>query len=359
MNEDCLKLTTYFGERDRVGHDLLADVLLDLYGRREVQGSILLRGAQGFGRKHSLRSDRLLTLSEDLPVLAIAVDSRRRIEQLLPEVIQIKRRGLLTLERARMLTGELALQQIPEERDTATKLTLYLGRGERVDRVPAFIAVCELLHRRGVAGATVLLGVDGTRHGQRQRARFFAQNAAVAMMIIAIGSGAAIGRALPELNALLANPLLTLERVRICKRDGRLIAAPQEPPAVDERGRAMWQKLTIVTSAAARHQGRPLHLELVDRLRRSRASGATSLRGIWGFHGSHAPHGDKLLALRRHVPMLTVVIDTPQGIGRVFPIVDELTGEGGLVTSEMVPALMAITAAERHGGLQLARRPPG
>jgi hypothetical protein len=48
-------------------------------------------------------------------------------------------------------------------------------------------------------------------------------NAGTPMMVIAVGSGARIGRVLPELGALLRRPLLTLERVRICKRDGSLL----------------------------------------------------------------------------------------------------------------------------------------
>jgi PII-like signaling protein len=51
------------------------------------------------------------------------------------------------------------------------------------------VTVCDLLHRRGVAGATVLLGVDGTAHGERKRARFLGGNTDVPMMIIAVGSG--------------------------------------------------------------------------------------------------------------------------------------------------------------------------
>lgn len=47
MNEDCLKLTSYFGERQRTGRRLAADALLDLYGRHEVATSILLRGPRG------------------------------------------------------------------------------------------------------------------------------------------------------------------------------------------------------------------------------------------------------------------------------------------------------------------------
>ena len=36
----------------------------------------MLRGAEGFGLKHHLRTDRLLTLSEDLPLVSVAVDTR-------------------------------------------------------------------------------------------------------------------------------------------------------------------------------------------------------------------------------------------------------------------------------------------
>jgi len=46
MDADALKLTTYFGERQRTGDAFVADALLDLYGRHELRTSILLRGAE-------------------------------------------------------------------------------------------------------------------------------------------------------------------------------------------------------------------------------------------------------------------------------------------------------------------------
>ena len=232
--------------------------------------------------------------------------------------------------------------------DEATKLTVYLGRQERVYRVPAFVAVCDLLHRRGVDGATALLGVDGTAHGRRQRAAFFSRNAEVPMMIIAVGAGEQISRVLPELGALLRRPLLTLERVRVCKRDGQSLALP---PARDGR----WQKLMVYTSEAGRHQGQPVHRAIVRRLRSAGLSGATTLRGIWGFHGDHAPHGDRLLQLGRHVPAVTVVIDTPGRIARGYAIIDELTSERGLVTCETISCLAEGRAA--GSGVTGAGRP--
>ncbi len=356
MNNDCLKLTTYFGERHRTEDQFVADALLDLYGRKEVEVSVMLRGAEGFGLKHRLRSDRVLTLSEDLPLVSIAVDTRPRIEQLLDEVVSIKRHGLVTLERARMLTGEIGAVALPEELHEATKLTIYVGRQEQISGSPAFVALCDLLHRRGIAGATVLLGVDGTAHGLRQRARFFGRNAEVPLMIIAVGTGEQIAGVLPEVGGVLERALLTLERVRVCKRDGQLLAPPTSIPAVDEHGLAVWQKLMVYTSEQARHGRSPLHVALVRRLRESGASGATSLRGIWGFHGDHAPHGDRLLQLRRHVPVLTILVDTPERIAKSFEIVDDVTREAGLVTSEMVPAMASLAEGRRQrGGLRLAR----
>jgi PII-like signaling protein len=352
---DSLKLTTYFGERDRTADGLLADRLLDLYEQRAVPTSILLRGAEGFGATHRLRTDRLLTLSEDLPVVSIALDARERIESLLGPLLQIKHRGLVTLERTRMLSGAISPPELPEKLDEATKLTVYVGRHERTRGKRSFAAAVDLLHRRGISGASVLLGVDGTRAGHRTRAKFFSPNSNVSTMIVAVGSGPQIADVTGELSELLDHPPGTFERVRICKRDGRLLATPHELPGTDEHGLSLWQKLTIYTSESATHEGHAIHLQIVRRLRESGAAGATSLRGIWGFHGDHPPHGDRLLQVRRHVPVLTSVIDTPERISRAFEIVDELTREHGLVTSEMVPALSELSSDQTIGGLRLAQ----
>jgi PII-like signaling protein len=354
VNGDSVKLTSYFGERQRAGGRFVADALIDLYGQHEIAASILLRGTEGFGLKHHLRTDRSLTLSEDLPLTAIAVDTRPRIDAVLAPTLELNRTGLVTLERARLLTGEAGLAAAPGGLPASSKLTLYLGRQERIYRVPAFVAVCDLLHRRGVAGATALLGVDGTAHGRRERARFFSRNAEVPMMVIAVGSGDRIGQVLPELGALLRRPLATLERVQVCKRDGQFLAPPDPLPGASEDGMALWQKLTVFTSEAALHGGRPVHRAIVRRLRSAGISGATTLRGIWGFHGDHAPHGDRVLQLGRHVPAVTIVIDSPARIAAAFPIIDELTDEHGLVTAETIPAMRAAAGDRHRGGPRLA-----
>lgn len=355
MNGDCLKLTVYFGESDRVDGRLLSDELIDLFEHHELQAAVLMRAVEGFGIKHQLRTDRFLTLSEDLPLVAVAVDERRRIEELLPEVSELVAGGLITLERARLLHRGLGRVELPEELHEATKLTLYLGRDERVGGRPAYLAVVDHLRRCGVAGATVLLGVDGMTHRRRQRARFFSRNIAVPVMVISVGTGEAVNEALDGLEGFVADPIATLERIRVCKRDGVLVAPPRHLPEQDDAGLGIWQKLMVYAGEQARHAGHPLYLELIRRLRQEQASGATALRGIWGFSGDHAPHGDRLFAIRRRVPVLTTLVDTPDNIQRWFRIIDEVTDEAGLVTSEMVPAYLAVASERRLGGLELGR----
>jgi PII-like signaling protein len=295
-----IKLTTYFGERDFV-----SDALLDVYARHRIAASVLLRGAAGFGARHRLRSADLLTPSEDLPLVSVAVDAPERIEALVPEVRALQRTGLITLERATATFAE------------PVKLTLYLGRGER------YRDVCARLRACGLDGATVLLGVDGTVGGERRRARFFGPNRGVPVMVIAVGDGAAAERALEALDPQLS----TLERIRVCRRDGVALAEPEPQPGE-------WHKLMVHSSDHAAHE------DLVRRLRAAGTAGATTLRGVWGFHGDHEPHGDRMLQVRRGVPAITVIVDTPEHVGASFEIVSALTPERGLVTSETVPVIL-------------------
>jgi PII-like signaling protein len=314
----ALKLSVYFGERDRVGGRFLSDALLDLFGSRGLAASLLLRGTAGFGAKHHLRTDRVLSLSEDLPLVAVAVDEAERIRAALPAVTALAGDGLVTLERASF--GAAAGEDV--------KLTLYASRGGPYREAVA------TLQRHGVAGATVLDGVDGTLRGERRRARLFGRNAGVPLMVIAVGAAG-------ELPELLPGAIVTRERVRVIKRDGERLADPHTPAEAGE----MWQQLTLYG-----HE----HAEpAVVQLRRAGARGVTVLRGSWGYHGDHAPHGDRLRDLRRDLPVVVVTVDAPERAARWFESLDRLTQRSGLVTSELVPAWRATGGDFAHGDLAL------
>lgn len=358
MNEPAVKLTTYFSERDRSGGRFLADALFDVYERHGLHTSVLLRGVEGFGQHYRLQTDRLLTPSENLPVVSVAVDARASVERALPDVVSVVNHGLITLERAQLVAGvSLADLRLEDDPGRAIKLTLYGGRSVRSGGRAGYVAAVDLLRGAGAHGASVLLGVDGTLHGRRRRARFFARNAQVPLMLLAIGDTSSVKRALPAVASLLDDAVVTVERVQVCKVDGTTVSEPRAVPDRDPSGLPIWQKLMIHAEEQARVDGHPLYRELARRLREAGAAGVTVLRGVRGFYSGREPFADRLLAVRRNVPVHVILVDSPGRIRRWWPIVDEVTQRGGLVTSELVPASHAF-AHERGPRLTLASTPP-
>jgi PII-like signaling protein len=340
VDEDAVILTSYFSERHRPGAGSIGGALVDLYWRRSVTASVLLRGIDGYGPGQSAGAGRALPLPEDPPLAAVAVDTPPRVDAMLDEVAAIAQPRLITLERAWLLSDEIEPLWLRESSPEATRLTIYCGHADRVYQVPAFEAACELMYRRGVAGATVLSGIDGAAGGRRQRAQFLRHGADAPLMVVTVGSGERIGMMLPELGGLFRHPLMTVASVRLCKRDGQFISRPETLPgangAAEPARMASLLKLTVYTSEAARHDGRPAHRAIISRLRSAGVTGATSLRGTWGFHGEHAPHGDHFPRHGHHVPVVTTVIDRPERIGVAFDVIDALTPGRGLVTAETV-----------------------
>ena len=84
VNEDCLKLTSYFGERHRT-RAVLADELVDLYGRH-ASPSASSCAAWRASASCTICTRTAAELSEDLPVVSVALDSPERIEGLLAQV---------------------------------------------------------------------------------------------------------------------------------------------------------------------------------------------------------------------------------------------------------------------------------
>jgi PII-like signaling protein len=309
----AVKLTVFFGERDRAARDVMTRLAAG-----GLRACVLLRGVEGFHAREGIHTDRLLSASERLPLVAVGVGPEARVGALGRELRARLPAGLVLLERAR-------LDAPPPSAEV--RLTAWVGRGRARD------GLLGLLRERGLAGGTALLGVDGAVDGVRRRAGFLRPNREVPLMTVAVGDRAAIADAAAAARERLGDPPLAFERVRVCRVDGRALAAPTAAERPDDR-----LKVIVHARERAHAHGAPLHVELVRRLREAGAAHATALRGVAGFHGDHAPRGERLLALRRDAPILTVAVDTPDGVAGWWPTIEELTAEVGLVTVERVPA---------------------
>ena len=81
--------------------------------------------------------------------------------------------------------------------------------------------------------------------------------------------------------------------------------------------------------------GKPLYQAIVERVRAEGLAGATVVRGIEGFGADSRIHTSRILRLSEDLPVVIEIVDTPEQIDRVVPILDEMVGEG-MLTLERV-----------------------
>jgi PII-like signaling protein len=95
------------------------------------------------------------------------------------------------------------------------------------------------------------------------------------------------------------------------------------------------ERLTIFVGESDRHDHTPLYTEIVHRAHRAGLAGATVVRGIEGYGASNHVHTTRILRLSEDLPVVVIIIDTPEHIAAFLPQLDELIGEG-LVVREPV-----------------------
>jgi PII-like signaling protein len=330
-----LQLRFYFGERDRCGDGPLDAAVMAACARHGVSAAVLLRAVEGFGAKQRMRTDRLLTLSEDPPLVAVAVGERGRVEALAGEIRGIAHDGLLALNRVETPDRVRSSPRIARESANApgeeapggeVRVTIW---GPRTGSRSPHMSAVDALHRHGAEAAMVLLGVDGVLDGERRRARFVASNHDVPALTVAVGEWGRIEAALAEVDG--AAPLVTVEAVELSSRIER-----------ESLHGAAATRVTYVTSEIEARGPHPCYLELIHRLRQEGAAGATALRGVWGFRGATPPHGDRVLALRRDVPILVEAIDAPEPAARWRALALSFVGVDDVVHSQPIEKTLTL-----------------
>jgi uncharacterized protein len=93
----------FIGESDKHGHIPLYEALVELLRKEGLAGATVLRGMAGFGAHSVYHTDKLLRLSTDLPVVVEVVDSREKIDGVMPRIDDMMEGGMITLEKVTVL----------------------------------------------------------------------------------------------------------------------------------------------------------------------------------------------------------------------------------------------------------------
>jgi uncharacterized protein len=93
----------HIGESDKWHGRALYSALVELFRSEELSGVTVLRGVAGYGSTSRYHTDKILRLSQDLPLVLEVVDDAERIERILPKLDEMISGGLITLEKVRVI----------------------------------------------------------------------------------------------------------------------------------------------------------------------------------------------------------------------------------------------------------------
>jgi len=93
----------HIGESDKWEGKPLYRAMVELFRREGLSGVTVLRGVGGYGSASRYHTDKILRLSQDLPIVLEVVEYTERIEALLPRLDEMIGGGLITLEKVRVI----------------------------------------------------------------------------------------------------------------------------------------------------------------------------------------------------------------------------------------------------------------
>ena len=120
LPHDCVLLRIFIGESDRHQHHPLHEAIVLKARELHLAGATVLRGAMGFGKSSRMHTSKILSLSEDLPLIIEIVDSEEKINAFLPVLDTMMSGGLITIEKARVIYYRTGETQPPFSPDRAT-----------------------------------------------------------------------------------------------------------------------------------------------------------------------------------------------------------------------------------------------
>src|SRR3979411_2527528 len=90
----------HIGESDKWHGKALHEAIVELLRKEGFSGATVLRGVGGFGGSSVYHTDKLLRMSQDLPIILEVIESAEHIEKILPRLDEMVDGGPTTAEKA-------------------------------------------------------------------------------------------------------------------------------------------------------------------------------------------------------------------------------------------------------------------
>jgi len=94
----ALRLTIVVGESAQWHHHPVYTEIVHRAHAAGLAGATVLRGIEGYGASRHIHTTRILSLSEDLPVVILIVDAEKKVRAFLPRLDELVTKGLVILD---------------------------------------------------------------------------------------------------------------------------------------------------------------------------------------------------------------------------------------------------------------------
>ncbi|MGA8101643.1 MAG: DUF190 domain-containing protein [Candidatus Acidiferrales bacterium] len=220
------KVTIYVGRDHQYRGESVYMAILEFLFYRKVSGASATRGTAGFGADHHMHTDRILVLTENLPVRVEFIESAEKVEELLPKLREMVGTGLIEIQDtmvakpAGVSTGRAAQESMPPlKREGKAKLMrIYIGENDKWHDKPLYKALLESMRANDLAGVTVYQGILGYGANRRIHKEGMLQlSHDLPMMLSVVDTEERLREFLPVLDDMVQQGLVVFSDVDIIK----------------------------------------------------------------------------------------------------------------------------------------------
>jgi PII-like signaling protein len=220
------KVTLYVGQDQRYHGESVYAAILELLFYRKVSGATVTRGIAGFGAGHHMQTDRILALTENLPMKVEFIETPEKVAELLPKLHEMVGTGLIEIQDTTIVKPSESSAQAARQENTpplkqagtAKLMRIFVGENDKWNGKPLHKALIESMRANDIAGVTVyqgILGYGANRRIHKDSALHLSHDRP--MMLSAVDTEERLRAFLPLLDDMVQQGLVVFSDVDVIK----------------------------------------------------------------------------------------------------------------------------------------------
>lgn len=107
-----MRVTVFIGGNDLWHRKPLFSEIVHRARKAGLAGASVFRGFEGFGGSQMIHTTRLLSLSDDLPIMVMIIDDESRVRAFLPQLAEVVGDGLVVMDQVEVMGRTGAAEEL-------------------------------------------------------------------------------------------------------------------------------------------------------------------------------------------------------------------------------------------------------